>query len=78
MSLKEYNYVQTKIIKEFIKIFGGNPEDETNEVTIRLELEWVEKGYSDMFRKTWLKYEFVSNEKIKEARIKTIFNSKTG
>jgi len=52
MSLKEYNCAQIETIRQYIIKNGGNPDDDVDETTLRLELEWLEKDQKT-FRKKW-------------------------
>ena len=54
MGIKEYNHDQVKAIRKFISDNGGNFEDDTNESSFRLELEWAET-HSQKFREDWIK-----------------------
>ena len=54
--LSDYNRIQAKLMNEFVKTRGGDPEKENEEKQTILML-WFSEGWNNKFRKAWVKKE---------------------
>ena len=62
--LSDYNRIQAKLMNEFVKTKGGDPEKENEEKQTILML-WFSEGWNNKFRETWIKKEkmYLTNQK---------------